>query len=210
MIRFRPLVLVAAVWMTAIVPALAGAQELSANDRAKLVQYLKTTRDQVLAEAAALNDAQWTFKPGPDRWSVGEVVEHLALAEAFLFDVQQKVMAGPAATAEQRAGTQGQDEMVLKVIPDRTKKVNAPEPLQPTTRLGTQVEVVAAFTERRAKTLDYASKTTDDLRGRIASSPMGPLDAYQWLLFTAAHNERHLAQIREVKGHAGFPKVKTQ
>jgi hypothetical protein len=35
---------------------------------------------------------------------------------------------------------------------------------------------------------------------------MKGIDAYQWLLFLCAHTERHLAQIREVKASAGFPK----
>ena len=72
------------VWMAAGLLALLApsvrAEEIPAADRAKVVQYLTTTRDQVLAEADTLTDAQWAFKAAPDRWSVGEVVEHLALA----------------------------------------------------------------------------------------------------------------------------------
>ena len=180
--------------------------EISSEDRAKLVKYLTSTRDQVLAEAGKLSDAQWSFKPGPDRWSVGEVVEHLALAEPFIFEMQQKLVAGPAATPEQLKAAQGRDDSIMKMIADRTKKANAPEPIQPTTRLGKKAEVLAAFRDRRAKTLVYAGKTTDDLRARVGDSPIGPTDAYQWLLFLGAHTERHLAQIKEVKSHAEFPK----
>ena len=56
------------------------------------MQYLTTTRDQMIAETEKLSDAQWNFKAGPDRWSVGEVVEHLALAESFLAEARQKAM----------------------------------------------------------------------------------------------------------------------
>lgn len=183
------------------------AEEISSQERAKLVQYLTKTRDQVLEETTKLSAAQWSFKPAPDRWSVGEVVEHLALAEAFIFDMQQKTVAGATATPDQRAAAQGRDEMILKRIPDRTQKANAPEPIQPNQRLGSRADVLAAFKERRAKTIEYANKTSDDLRGRVGDSPLGPLDAYQWLLFMGAHSERHLGQIREVKAHAQFPKA---
>jgi hypothetical protein len=193
-----------------LAPIVVATQELKTQDRDKLVQYLTSTRDQVITEAAKLSDEQWNFKPAPDRWSVGEVVEHLALAEAFIFDLQQKTMAAPAATPEQQAATQGKDEMLLKVIPDRTKKATAPEPLQPGTRLGSRADVLAAFKERRAKTLEYASKTTDNLRGHVGDSPLGPLDAYQWLLFVGAHTERHLGQIREVKADGQFPSSGTK
>ena len=187
-------------------PAFPSGAPISKPDRDKVVQYLSTTRDQVIAETEKLSDAQWNFKTGPDRWSVGEVVEHLALAESFLAGARQQAMASAAPTAEQLAGTKGKDELILKAIPDRTKKVQAPEPIQPKQRLGSRDKVMAAYKERRAQTLDYAQKTTDDLRSRIGDSPLGPLDAYQWLLFVAAHNERHLGQIREVKADANFPK----
>lgn len=207
MIRIVPQTVSTTVIVGLLVCAPPAAAELPSEDRAKLVQYLTATRDQVLAEAAALSDEQWQFKLAADRWSVGEVVEHLALAETFIFDLQQKAVSGPAATPEQRAAVQGKDEMLLRMIPDRTKKANAPEPLQPATRLGSRAEVLAAFKERRGKTVDYASKTSDDLRGRVGESPLGPLDAYQWLLFMGAHTERHLGQIREVKAHPQFPKA---
>jgi hypothetical protein len=210
MVRIPVRGLLAAALLVAIVPAAPAAEEISKKEREELVQYLTKTRDRVISESASLTDAQWNFKPAPDRWSVGEVVEHLALAEAFIFDLQQKAVAGPAATPEQLAATKEKDAMILKAIPDRTKKVQAPEPLQPTTRLGSREQVVAAFKERRGKTIDYANKTADDLRARVSQSALGPIDAYQWLLFAGAHTERHLAQLLEVKAHAQFPKAKTE
>lgn len=201
--------LIAGALMILVASAAPAAEELLPEDRARLVQYLTSTRDQVLAESATLSEAQWGFKAAADRWSVGEVVEHLALAESFIFDLQQKLVAGPAATPEQRDAAKGKEEMLLKVIPDRTQKANAPEPMRPATRLGPRAEVLASFKARREKTLEYANTTTEDLRGRVGDSLLGPLDAYQWLLFMAAHTERHLGQIREVKAHAQFPKSTT-
>jgi hypothetical protein len=185
------------------------APQLTEADRAAVVKHLTSARDQVLAEAAKLTDAQWTFKSAPDRWSVGEVVTHLTLAESFLFDLQQKQQKAAPASTDQLAAVKGKEEMLRKVIPDRTKKAQAPEPLQPNAKakLGGQAETIAAFRERRTKTIDYAAKTKDDLRNRVGDSPLGPLDGYQWLVFIAAHSERHLAQIKEVKADPKFPKA---
>jgi hypothetical protein len=207
--RFNSALLAAAALCVALPAAAQTASQISDKERATLVLHLTTTRDQVLAESAKLTDAQWTFKAAPDRWSVAEVVQHLVLAEPFLFDTQQKLLSAPPATAEQLAAAKGKEEMIRKVIPDRTKKVQAPEPLQPTTgtKLGGQADTVAAFRDRRRKTIDYATSTKDDLRGRIGETQMGPLDGYQWLVFIAAHTERHLAQIREVKADPQFPKT---
>jgi DinB superfamily len=200
----------AAALMLVLGSAVPARAEITPDERAKVVKYLSATRDQVLAESAKLSDAQWNFKAGPDRWSVGQVVEHLALAETFLLDAQKKALSGTPATAEQKAGAPGRDEMIMKVIPDRTKKVQAPEPLQPATKLGDQAAVLAAFRARREKTIEYAKTTKDDLRGHASESPLGALDAYQWLVFMGAHAERHLAQIKEVKADPKFPKAGTQ
>jgi hypothetical protein len=202
----RPTVVLAALLLLA--PAAPFAQEISKPERDQVVKYLTSMRDQVVSESEKLTDAQWNFKPAPGRWSVGEVVEHLALSESFLFDLQQKTVAGPAASAEQRAATKGKDEVIMKAIPDRTKKAQAPEPLQPGARLGSRAEILSAFTDRRAKTIAYGSTTKDDLRARVSDAPIGPVDAYQWLLFSAAHSERHLAQLREVKADPNFPKTR--
>ena len=206
MIRRYPRGVLALATCIALASTAPNAADMTAQERDRIVKYLTTTRDQVIAEASGLSDAQWAFKPGPDRWSVGEVVEHLTLSESFIFGMQQKMMAGPAATPEQLKGAEGRDEAVLKMVPDRTQKAVAPEPIQPTKRLGTRAEVVAMYTERRGKTIEYAGKTQDDLRAKAAPSPLGPLDGYQWLLFIGAHTERHLAQIREVKADGQFPK----
>jgi hypothetical protein len=183
-----------------------GARDITPEERAKLVQFLTTGRDQVLAEAEKLTDAQWNFKQGPDRWSVGEVVEHLALAEPLLFGMQQKMLQGPKATPEQLAEAKGLDDKIVQRVEDRTQKATAPEPLQPGT-LGNREQVIAAFKERRANTLKYVETTKDDLRSYVAASPVfKTVDGYQWLLFLGAHNNRHLAQIREVKADPNFPK----
>lgn len=203
----KPMLAAVAMTLVILAPATPTGEAISTQDRDAAVKYLTTMRDQVIAETAKLSDAQWNFKAGPDRWSVGEVVEHLALAESFLADARQKVMAGPAPTAEQLAKAKGQEALILKAIPDRTQKVQAPEPIQPKERFGSRSKVMAAYLDRRAQTIDYAQKTTDDLRSRVGDSPLGPLDAYQWMLFVAAHNERHLGQIREVKAHPNFPKM---
>jgi len=71
-------------------------QPLSAADLDKAMKYLETTRKGVLDATFGLSEAQWNFKPGPDRWSVAEVTEHIALAEDYLRGlVVDKVMKAP-------------------------------------------------------------------------------------------------------------------
>ena len=75
-------------------------QTLTAADRERGMQYLESTRQAVLDATAGLSEAQWNFKSAPDRWSVAEVVEHIAAAEDFLMAmVTNQVMKGPARPA---------------------------------------------------------------------------------------------------------------
>src|SRR5277367_2018967 len=82
---------------------------LTAQEREFALQQLQTTRDNFLKSVAGLSQKQWTFKPAPDRWSVAEVSEHIAVAEAGIFGLVRKQMQGPA-TPEKRELVKGKDE----------------------------------------------------------------------------------------------------
>jgi len=79
-----------------LVSAAAFAQQLTQVDRDKDVQYLQQTSDGVVAATKGLSAAQMKFKPAPDRWSVAETLEHIAVAEDFIFqNVTDKIMKAP-------------------------------------------------------------------------------------------------------------------
>lgn len=181
------------------------AQDLSPSEIERASAYLKKTSDAFLASVKGLSSEQLAFKPAPERWSVGQVSEHIAAAEDMLFGmIQEQVMKAPART--QPADVKEIDELVLKVLPDRSHKLQAPEPLIPTNRFGSEKDTLAHFKESRAKTIAFVSEGKD-LRGHAVDSPLGKqLDAYQWVLFIAAHSERHTKQIEEVKADPSFPK----
>ena len=182
-----------------------GARELAPEERARAEAHLRKTSAAFIASTEGLSVAQLNFKPGPTRWSVAEVSEHIAAAEDFLMGmVQGQVMQSPPRA--EPADLKEIDDFVLTVIPDRSAKRQAPEPLVPTQRFGGAGESVAHFKASRAKTLAFLAETKD-LRDHAIDSPLGKkLDAYQWLLFISAHSERHTKQIVEVKADPNFPK----
>lgn len=181
------------------------AQELSKEDREQGIKYLEKTRDGVVAATKGLSEAQWNFKPGPDRWSVAEVTEHIAAAEDLLRErVQKEAMKAPPRSGSE--DVKAIDAFVLQAIPDRSHKAQAPEPLKPTNRFGSPRDSLKHFKESRGQTIAFL-KRTNDLRQHATDSPLGKkLDAYEWLLFIAAHSERHTKQIEEVKADPNFPK----
>jgi hypothetical protein len=185
----------------------AKAQDLSQADKDHALQYLESTKKGVLEATKGLSDAQWNFKPGPDRWSVAEVMEHLAAAEDLLRGMtQEQVMKTAAIPARDPAELKKIDDSVVAMVPDRSHKVEAPEPLRPTNRFGSPAAAQKHFLESRATTEEYL-KSTPDLRAHAVDSPMGmKLDGYEWMLLIAGHSERHTKQMLEVKADPKFPK----
>jgi hypothetical protein len=184
--------------------AAASAQEVTQAEKDKALQYLETTKKNVLDATKGLSEAQWNFKAAPDRWSVAQVVEHIAAAEDLIRGMLvEKVMTAPAGDAGR--DVKKMDEAVLTMVPDRTHKAQAPEPLVPTNRFGSPEGAIKHFVESRMATEDFL-KTTTGLRDHVADSPLGKLDGYEFVLFIAAHSERHTKQIDEVKADPNFPK----
>ncbi|HXW13234.1 MAG TPA: DinB family protein [Terriglobia bacterium] len=179
---------------------------LTPQEREQALKLFQTSRDNFLKSISGLSEKQWTFKPGPDRWSVGEVAEHITVSESTLFGVVLKSMQSPPDPAK-RELAKGKDQVILAKVPDRSQKFKAPEILQPTGRWANEADLTKAFEDARQANMDYIRTTNDDLRDHFFDHPvLGPMDGYQWLLLIATHSARHTAQIEEVKADPNFPK----
>ncbi len=181
------------------------AGEVTKTDRDALVAHLKKTEAVFLKSIEGVSDAQWTWKSAPDRWSVAETAEHITKAEDLLRGRVEGMLKAPAAAPDVVAKTKGKDELILKAIPDRTQKRQAPEPLVPKGSFASKAALIEAFKAARAKTLAIAGGTSDLRAYASADLPIGDTDAYQGILFLSAHTERHTKQIEEVKATAGYP-----
>ena len=121
--------------LAALLLVLSGeAQTLSQADLDRGLQYLETTKKNIVEATRGLSDAQWNFKPSPFRWSMAQAMEHIALSEDLLRGiVEDQIKQAPPAPDRDLKKT---DDMVLEVIPDRSKKFQAPEQLRPTNHFG--------------------------------------------------------------------------
>ncbi len=184
---------------------------LTADERSRLVDQLETSRDKLKAAMAGLSETQLKWKQAPERWSVLEIAEHLVLTEPFLFDLASKRMMTVPQKAELAARTAGQlaaeDKKMFEGYLDRTNKAQAVEPARPKGRFPTGPSAYEAFEKLRAQTIEYVKTTDGDLRSHGMPMMGGAMaDAYQMIVMLAAHTERHLLQLQEVKSDAGFPK----
>ncbi|MEP7270104.1 MAG: DinB family protein [Acidobacteriota bacterium] len=179
---------------------------MSAEERAKVIKYLVESESEFLKSIENLSDEQWKFRPAPGKWSVGEVAEHIVLAERSLFaNVEKALAAQPNPDWETK--TKGKTEFLERVLVNRTGKAQAPESIVPTGKLS-RAEVISQYKQVREKTRKFASTTDLSLKDHTTEHPFAifnTLNAYQWLIYVPLHNLRHNQQIAEVKANKDFP-----
>jgi uncharacterized protein YciI len=194
-----------------ILAAIQTPAQVSSADKARLLDLLQRTQQEIVNESKGLSSEQLAFKAAPERWSIAEVLEHIVLAENLIFDLTTQVLkTTPQPTKKDPKKQQENDALILKVILDRSAKFQAPEPLKPTHQWSTGAALIEEFNKRRGRTIEFVRTTDLDLRSYFRDSPlMKDMDGYQWLLFLNAHSQRHLAQLREVKASPGFPQAQS-
>ncbi len=177
------------------------AETLKQGERDRAMSELHASRKMVIDAASNLSKRQLEWKPAPEKWSVADVVEHLAATEDFLMEQYRQVVKqnpDPAAKPGMK------DEEVLKNIRSRDQKVKAPEPLVPKRTFADTAAALAAFQQRRDRSISFVETTQDqDLRLKILKG--FNMDAYQLFLMMASHAQRHVDQIAEIRATPGFP-----
>lgn len=171
-------------------------------ERKSAVEHLTKTKEALLEKVKGLSDEQLNFKPDADTWSVAQCVEHIAITEGNLSGLIQVTLKNNNEPEKEKIS----DEMVLKIITDRSSKVKTNEQSTPKNGFGSYQGSLKEFKSKREDLLNYVKSTQDDLHDHYFDFPFGATDGYQIILFISGHCERHTAQIAEVMEHPNFPK----
>jgi hypothetical protein len=174
-------------------------------------RYVEQTGSGVTAVTRGLSEEQWNFKPGPERWSIAEIVEHMILVQELVLGSVRESLAGVTVSAER--DYKRVDEFVVDRFPVRDTKLQAPQPARPTGRWAPPAALVRLVAN--CGRLTEWVESSPDLRLRAIEAPpleaiskgeLQYMDGYQWVLAVAAHTERHTKQIREVQADPHFPR----
>lgn len=179
---------------------------MTETERTHVTDLLCRTRDDLLAAVQPLTADQWAFTSGPDRWSVGLIVEHLGLVERRLFGQVKRALTLPA-NPEWATATSGKTTVIETMLANRDVPRDAPEPVTPRGVVEREA-AIRLFLDRRADTIAFAETTQQPLKVHTLDHhrPVyGTLNAYQWLLYIPLHHQRHLDQIVEVTSLPSFP-----
>ena len=156
--------------------------------------------DDLRAAVATVPEDSRERRPTPDRWSVAEVLEHLAIVEAMIMKLCARQL---AAAREAGLAEEIETSSIITLLPpervaNRKRAITAPETLRPR---GMDVQAAWAELEQIRGRFRQLVESCDGLALGDVSFPhpvLGSLNVYQWFLFASGHQARHAAQIREI------------
>jgi len=176
---------------------------MSKDDREHLLVHFEMTTQMVAELVRGLAPGQLEYKGSSDRWSIREVVSHLAVAEPdYWRDIQKALKAAPDMKEKKSTAS---DADILWYGIDRvvhTKTGGGHEKVDTYKDVG---EALGKFQALRATMIDYIKTTNDDMRAH-SFGDREVIDCWQWMLEISTHAERHIQQIREIKNDPNFPR----
>ena len=171
-------------------------------DRKYLLDNLIRSEEEIIAETKNLTKGQWNFKESADRWSINQIVEHIALWEILFMHEISRALAtepNPTFTAEPDSVFLDQDSKGLNAM-DYTKPFSFAIPLGNNEGKTN----VIWLTTMRNESIDYLKNETKNIK--LQYDYCGGANVHQYYLAIFSHTDRHLRQIKKVKTHPKYPK----
>ena len=168
---------------------------------------LQEVRAEVLREVEGLEQRQADWKPSAKEWSVGEIIDHLTIAEVATGKLTTK-LTKEAASAGTLTPWPAELTALASLPPDPPGPAEAPEVVRPSSgkAIGELLATMKATRERSRQSVEKLA-TVDPRKLRFKHFRLGDLDLAQWWQLQRRHDAIHLAQIRDVKRAPGFPKA---
>jgi uncharacterized damage-inducible protein DinB len=168
---------------------------MAPKERSEIVENLERSRQQFLAVVAGLTEEQAKLRPGPERWSVLDCVEHVTtVEERFLGWLQASQKLDEPRVDKEKEAT------LTARLPDRSTRVKAPEAVLPSGRFTTLEQALEQFNAGRNRSVQFAEDRCDDLYCLAGEHPrFGPLNGVEFMIIIAGHSLRHGEQIRETR-----------
>jgi hypothetical protein len=168
------------------------------HDVSAIIACLDEAREQLRLAIEAVPPGSRALRPGPERWSVAEIVEHLALVETqYTSMIVDSIRGLPADRPVTESVREPLPERLEALMANRSARRPAPEAFLPTGVSFDAAWAMASDARSRLRTFLVASSALP-LHEAVYDHPrFGMLNACQWVEFVAAHERRHVAQVKE-------------
>ena len=175
---------------------------------ARLTSELNASDDRARALAAPLSSLQLNWKPSPSSWSIGQCLEHLAIAtEVYLPRIATALDRAPAGRVDEIRSGAPSRWFIRSFIAPSTIKAKAPGKIAPGSNVDAAILVRYLAAHRAARELVARAAGYDVNRIRFAN-PFVPLLRFTvgtGLEIISKHAMRHLQQAERVRNHPDFP-----
>jgi hypothetical protein len=177
---------------------------LTRAEREFACEYLAFTKNLLLDSIAGLSGSALDARTEPDRWSMAENIEHLALSGDIMWKILHGQL-GKKSISENIEQVRMSIKQIICMMSDRSRKLNCLSGLQPAGRFANTDAALEHFVEQRDRLIDYVRYTGDGLKERFAFHPFaGKVNLFQFVLLEGAHTARHVMQIEEIKSEFGL------
>jgi hypothetical protein len=168
---------------------------MTENERYEILTSLETGSTALLDALSGVTEIQAVCVPAPERWSILQCVEHVTLAEQYLFSlIETSTFIDTPLNDEQR------EIRIATRGADRSVKRESPAYALPRGSFSTLHEAIQGFLASRERTIGFVNTNEDNLHARIAMHPIiGTMNCKEILLLMAVHPARHAQQIDEIK-----------
>lgn len=166
----------------------------------EILRRLETEREGLVSRLERIPADARNTRPSPERWSIAEVLEHLARLETGLTKLlTMRGQQPPPPDTPAPAESSMMSPALARLVRDRSKHVEAPERVLPAGEL-TADEALIHLQRARAGTLAaFATANADALDQLTHPHPFfGPLTLRSWVALAADHEGRHAEQISEI------------
>ncbi len=164
------------------------------SNKTLATQFRKTT-DELTQLIEKFDHESFNKKPAPDKWSAGEVAEHL-----LIFDIRLNLILEGATHATKRDITE-QVPIFTAHVSNRENKIDAPEFLLPSAGIKSPTAIVEKIrTERRKIFKAIEERDLSLLNKTIPHRFFGEMTGYEWINLIDVHAHRHMEQLKELLG----------
>jgi hypothetical protein len=180
------------------------------NSVAEVFDSLEQTRARMYDSVKALSEDQARFRPGPEGWSVAEIVEHLSIFESLMLKLISGLVEKGESSAPAVNGGGIAPISIERITAHLTGKRQAPEFLLPTGEVSLE-GLIEKLRQSRGGLLALRERleSRDFTQVTFSREPLGPLNPYQWLAFVGHHESRHLSQLNDLISSESFPARQT-
>lgn len=165
----------------------------------------ESIREKFKGTLARLTESQLSTLPDGEKWTITEIVEHVAMVENGMSRICSKLLSGAKAEGQLSDGTVTMSNTFTeKSTAAGAVKLEAPEIVHPS-HGRTLPESLAAMDETRDK-LNELRPLFEEYDCNTHKFPhpfFGDMSAAEWLLLVGGHEARHLKQIRTLAEKIG-------